>query len=279
MNCKICDSASLQVFEHTAKCRECGVLLFYPYPTQLQLEKGEFNNAWSESWYKDAAWLNHINFTQMLRFAIGKPISANNVNVLDFGGGGGQFALVCKSSVINSTIYIVDFADSALLDAFRPLNRQIKHLDFEQDETRFDYIFLNDVFEHVSDPLGVLKILSGKLNENGKIFIDTPKQFWLYPILKFVSKDLYTKLLRGTVSTNHLQIWTKDSFEFVVHKSGLLIDKYEEISEYTMQPEFYMKNMNITNPAIYLAGKLFYRGAKYIAKNKIICLLSKNDTL
>jgi hypothetical protein len=30
--CKICGSQSLVVFAHTAKCSNCGILLYYPYP-------------------------------------------------------------------------------------------------------------------------------------------------------------------------------------------------------------------------------------------------------
>jgi hypothetical protein len=31
--CKICGSRNLKSFAHTAKCANCGVLLYYPYPT------------------------------------------------------------------------------------------------------------------------------------------------------------------------------------------------------------------------------------------------------
>jgi 2-polyprenyl-3-methyl-5-hydroxy-6-metoxy-1,4-benzoquinol methylase len=144
-----------------------------------------------------------------------------------------------------------------------------------KDDTKFDFIFLNDVFEHVSDPGLVLKKLSIKLKTDGKLFIDTPKQFWIYPFTKLVSKSLYTKVLIGTISTAHLQIWSKKSFELVVRESELKIRKYEESSEYTMPANFYMKNMGITNPILKLAGRAFYGSAAWIAKNKIVCVLGK----
>ena len=136
---------------------------------------------------------------------------------------------------------------------------------------------MNDVFEHVSDPLFVLKQLAGKLRVGGKVFIDTPKQFWIYPFTKLFSRAIYTKVLRGTVSIAHLQIWSKKSFEMVVRESGLVISKYEETSEYTMPADFYMKNMGITNPILRLAGRVFYGNAKWLAKNKILCVLSNQS--
>lgn len=76
---------------------------------------------------------------------------------------------------------------------------QIPFADFGDDGRKFDFIFLNDVFEHVADPLFVLKQLSGKLRSTGKLFVYTPKQFWIYPIAQLVSKPLYLKVLKGTV--------------------------------------------------------------------------------
>ncbi len=278
--CKICGCLSLTIYAHTAKCNECGVLLYYPYPEDDSslISSGE-GKSWPRervlNWYSKSSFLNHANFTSMVKFIMDESCKGRKLDILDYGGGGGQFALVCKSLFPEANIYITDISDEALLEEWSPLNIQIPFRDFGDDDKKFDYIFLNDVFEHVSDPLSVLKQLSGKLKSGGKMFIDTPKQFWIYPITKLFSRSLYNKVLRGTVSTAHLQIWSKKSFELVVNESNLKIYKYEETSEYTMPPDFYMKNMGIKNPIIKLAGKIFYKNAKMLARNKIVCVLSK----
>ena len=281
-NCKICGGSNLSIFAHTAKCNDCEVLLFYPYPkNDAELVSDGEGKKWEREgvlqWYSEAAFYNHTNFTNMLRFTMDKSLTRQTqLNILDYGGGGGQFALVCKSHFPQSKVYITDISDEALLDEWKPLNTQIKFTEFDGDQTKFDIIFMNDVFEHVSDPLAVLKQLSGKLRDNGKIFIDTPKQFFIYPVSKIFSKSLYTKILQGTVTTSHLQIWSKKSFDMVIEESGLKIVKYDEATEYTMPADFYLKNMNISNPLIKLAGRLFYANAKLLAKNKIIAVLSSN---
>jgi len=279
--CKICGSQSLAVFAHTAKCTNCGVLFYYPYPDDDRLLSTGEGKRWPRervlSWYSKSSFYNHINFTNMLRFAMSESDKGTKLNILDYGGGGGQFALVCKSHFPEATLYITDISDESLLEEWSALNTQIPFMDFAKDETKFDFIFMNDVFEHVSDPLFVLKHMSGKLKKGGKVFIDTPKQFWIYPFTKFASKALYTKVLRGTISTAHLQIWSKQSFEMVVRESGLRITKYEETSEYTMPADFYMQNMGITNPILRVAGRIFYGNAKWLAKNKIVCVLSNNS--
>lgn len=279
--CKICGSSSLTVFAHTAKCRSCGVLLYWPYPkSDSSLMRDGEGKAWPREevleWYSAASFFNHSNFTSMVRFTMDESLKSKKLDILDYGGGGGQFALVCRSHFPQANVYITDISDDSLLEHWRVLNTQIPFRDFAHDATSFDFIFLNDVFEHVSDPVVVLQQLAGKLKPSGKIFIDTPRQFWIYPVTKLLSRSLYTKVLRGTVSAAHLQIWSKPSLERVVHESGLALSKFGTLSEYTMPSAFYMRNMGIHNPLVRLAARLFYSNAKYLARNKFICVLSRN---
>ena len=276
--CKICGSSRLTVFAHTAKCGDCGVLLYWPYPkSDAELMQGE-GKAWSpdraRDWYSKSSFYNHTNFTNMLRFTLGEESKNRRLDILDYGGGAGQFALVALSHFPEARVFITDMADEALLDEWRPFNTQIPFRQFADDRQTFDAIFLNDVFEHVSDPVVVLQQLAAKLKPGGRMFIDTPKQFWLFGSSRLFWPALHRKILQGTVSTAHLQIWTRQAFERVVRDGGLRISKYTETSEYTMPPEFYLKNMGIQQPLVRACARLFYRNAKYLAKNKIMCVLS-----
>jgi 2-polyprenyl-3-methyl-5-hydroxy-6-metoxy-1,4-benzoquinol methylase len=280
--CKLCGNSSLAFFAHTAKCGDCGVLLYFPYPnddSQLLLtgEGKEWPQEQVFDWYSRSSFYNHVNFTNMIRFAMSESYKGKTLDILDYGGGGGQFALVCRSHFPEANVFITDISDNALLQEWRVANIQIPFKNFAEDTNKFDFIFMNDVFEHVSDPCFVLRQLANKLKTGGKIFVDTPKQFWIYPLTQLVSKALYAKVLRGTVSTAHLQIWSRKSFELVVRNSGLKIDKYEESSEYTMPADYYMTNMGISNPILRLAGRIFYGNAKRLAKNKIVSVLSSQS--
>jgi 2-polyprenyl-3-methyl-5-hydroxy-6-metoxy-1,4-benzoquinol methylase len=279
-NCKICNSTSLFVFAHTAKCNNCGTLLYYPYPDddKTLMDSGT-GKVWPRNvvldWYSKSSFRNHDNFTHMLRFMLDESCSGKKINILDYGGGGGQFALVCKSHFPEANIFITDISDEALLEEWRPMNNQIEFTKFDDSDVLFDYVFLNDVFEHVSNPNMVLKQLSNKLKSGGKIFIDTPKQFWIYPLSKLFSKSLYKKILSGTVSAAHLQIWSKKSFHLIALKSDLNVIKYYETSEYTMPADFYMKNMGIENSLLIFIGRIFYKYARLLANNKIMAILQK----
>lgn len=237
-------------------------------------EKEKLQTLWM-NWHINSGYRNHHNFQNMVQFALNENQRKQKLTVLDYGGGGGQFSLLLKSLYPLADSFIVDMQDNILLDVYRPLNQQIKFADFELDEHKFDVIFMNDVFEHVSDPISLLHVLRGKLKEDGCIFIDTPCQFWLYPFTKIISKNIHTKLLRGTVDYDHQQIWSKKSFETALNKSGFKVKKYKELSEYTQGASFYLDNMGISNPFIRTLGYIFISLAPAIAKNKIMCLATK----
>ena len=274
--CKICGGTDLALFAHTAKCANCGVLLYWPYPAEVVDELAD-RKQWARNWYGAAAPRNHENFTDMLRYAVGDELP-NSPDILDYGGGGGQFALVCKSHMPSCSVYITDLRDAFLLDEWAPMNTQIPFADFPADSRTFDFIFMNDVFEHVADPVGVLETLARKLKPNGRIFIDTPRQFWLYPVTKAISTPVHTKLLRGTVSVHHLQIWSRKAFDLVVAKAGLRVAKYDQVSEYTLPPEMYLSGMEIRNPLLRMVGHLFYSNAKWLAANKMLAVLTLNES-
>ena len=284
--CKICGANALKVFAHTASCKQCGVLLCYPYPqsdadiiasggNRDGIDSDEENKKIKLDWHLKSGARNHHNFTNMVLFATEGQSCYEELRVLDYGGGGGQFAVVLRSMFPLTKTYIVDICDAKLLDHFKSMNRQIKFKDLPNDSTKFHYIFMNDVFEHVSGPAEVLRSLKGKLiGPNAKVFIDTPCQFWIYPLTKLFSHRIHEKLLRGTVDYDHQQIWNKKSFDHVIKEAGFRVVKYVETSEFTQPAEFYMDNMKIKNFALRAIGKIFYRLAPYIAKNKIMAVLT-----
>lgn len=280
--CKICGGKNITCFAHTAKCLDCNVLLNFPYVEpreidylQSKISSSEYSQAQkiSLSWHIQSGAKNHHNFTTMACFCEEYISRDNEIETLDYGGGGGQFALVFKSLYPKSNCTIVDMVDIRFLEIYAPMSHQIKFVDFENNTKKFDFIFMNDVFEHLTFPLETLELLREKLKPNGKIFIDTPCTFWLYPITKFFSKHIHTKLLKGTVDADHQQIWSTKSFYTICQKAGFSVMSYKRLSEYTQPPEFYLDHMGITNPLLRLLGRIFVRLSPLISRNKIMAVI------
>ena len=121
--------------------------LFYPYldddALEIDTEKVSIEEEELVLLVQRASKLNHKNFSSMFFFTIPEPeeFFDRKIRVLDYGGGGGQFAFVVRSMLPLAEVYIVDINDHALIEQYSPLNRQIKWKDFEGDETLFDFIF------------------------------------------------------------------------------------------------------------------------------------------
>ncbi len=291
-NCKICGEATLNVVFHVAICKSCGVHLFYPYPVDDEelLSKNKYskdNIAVSgnqietkirqREYILNSGELNVSNFTRMINYTIPNTKKNEKINILDYGGGSGQFAHICKKIFPNSDVYITDLYNEKLLDEFKKYNIQIKFKEFEKNNIKFDFIFLNDVFEHLSNPVKVLKLLKQKLkSKNSKIFIDTPKIFWIYNFFSYINLNIYRKILNGTIDQDHQQIWTKQSFNLAIKKSELKVEKYKELTEFTQNAAFYLDSMKIKSKLIRFLGSIFYFLAPIIARNKIISVLKNN---
>jgi hypothetical protein len=91
--------------------------------------------------------------------------------------------------------------------------------------------------------------------------------------MKHILPAMQTKVLRGTVDTDHQQIWTRKSFTVAVEKAGLSVERLKLLSEYTQSATFYLNNMGIRNPLVRLAGHVFIASAPVVARNKIMAVI------
>jgi 2-polyprenyl-3-methyl-5-hydroxy-6-metoxy-1,4-benzoquinol methylase len=110
------------------------------------------------------------------------PRINKNTRILDVGCGKGDFALALSTHNVDAVIGI-DFSEESISAANTSLNSsnlpcQFFHCDASdlKHEFQFDFITLNDVFEHLSDDeLSNLFInLKNLLSKNGEIIIHTP---------------------------------------------------------------------------------------------------------
>ena len=68
----------------------------------------------------------------------------------------------------------------------------------------------------------------------------------------------------------------KKSFYVIISDSGLIVEKYKEITEFTQPASFYLNSMKIENFYLRLLGRIFYFFASVIVRNKIISILKEN---
>ena len=106
------------VFAHTAQCGNCKALLYHPYPNQdypALIDKDAIHAA-SLNWILRSSFSRHDAFRRMLKFSIDEALVGEELKILDYGGGPGQFALVCHSLFPLAKVYYTDAIEGSLLD-------------------------------------------------------------------------------------------------------------------------------------------------------------------
>ena len=111
-----------------------------------------------------------------------------NSKLLDLGCGQGHFTDVIKKTYTNYEVFGLDYSISAIDFA----NSNFKNIDFvvanayspPYPNEYFDVVVLNNIWEHVPDPLNLLKSISRVLKPNGNLIISTPSRYRLTNLIK-----------------------------------------------------------------------------------------------
>lgn len=103
-----------------------------------------------------------------------------NKSVLDVGCGTGELAY--QISKKGSNVLGIDFSTEAIKIAnsnFSQKNLKFKNMNVKEIKDKFDIIISTGTFEHMKDPLSILKLFKRHLNKNGQIIILCPN--WTNP--------------------------------------------------------------------------------------------------
>ena len=103
----------------------------------------------------------------------------------------------------------------------------------ELNNDKFDLITLNHVFEHLNDPINILKDLQRHLKDDGLIIIEVPHARDI--LLETFNLESFKKF---TLWSEHLILHTRKSLETFVLKSGLHTKKIEGYQRYPLSNHF-----------------------------------------
>jgi 2-polyprenyl-3-methyl-5-hydroxy-6-metoxy-1,4-benzoquinol methylase len=151
------------------KC-QCGIL--YPNP---RLSIGEINKLYNENElsgiqdYLEVEKDNIKDFRRRIKYLMG---FSNPKTMLDIGCNIGNALEVAEDLGIEAEG--VDVNKSAIdIAKKKGLNAKVK--DFNKIDKQYDLIFMNDLIEHLEDPLHSLNKINELCKKKGYIYITTPK--------------------------------------------------------------------------------------------------------
>ncbi len=139
------------------------------------------------------------------------PILSNAENVLELGCGTGRLVneMVRRYPNLQKIVAIDIFKAPQINDP--KITFQLQNLDQANIQGTYDLIIINQVLEHMKNPLGLIESITKNLSPKGKIFIAVPNRYGFRNSARLFHTD----------EGKHYFLWDKEGLEFSLDKLGM----------------------------------------------------------
>ena len=209
---RIVDWGDYKIF----KCLSCNVIFATPLPddeTLKQYYQGFLFNLPYDNEIKQQIRSRKKELTRLFRFTS----ADQNKRFLDYGGGTGAAYQAARELNLNAYYQDWDQAAAAFVQTHYQLNEQHYIRDLNTTKLRFDFIFSDNVIEHVTNPVKYLQEIGNALDDQGIAIIKTPHGgntvSYFYPLITlrgYFLKVFKSGSLMTAIKTYYVRIWHCD---------------------------------------------------------------------
>lgn len=200
------------------------------------------------NWHvEDSPWkANHIK----------KMMNLNNLNpysIAEIGCGAGEILNQLHGSSSNTTFFTgFDISSDAIAKANSRAKERLtfKHEDLTKTNNTFDLLLMIDVFEHVDDYIGFLKLCKDKSKHT----------IFHIPLDISINGILRNKLIHGRNTVGHLHYFTKETALATLRDAG-----YEIVDSYYTAGSIELPRKTLKSKIAVLPRKLIYKLNKDLA--------------
>lgn len=217
---RVRDRTELQILE----CKDCS-LVFLSEDSHVVSGFYEESSMHRDTGIGVEEWLNNSAIDDTKRFNKYKPILANR-KVLDFGCGAGGFLRQCNDITACSKGIELDRAVHDYWGDRLSIYPNVKELP---KDIKFDVITSFHVFEHLKDPVSVLRELGPFLTDSGLIIIEVPSAN--DALLSLYDCDPFKNF---TYWSQHLYLFNSHSLTRMIEASGFRTIRIEHIQRYPL---------------------------------------------
>jgi 2-polyprenyl-3-methyl-5-hydroxy-6-metoxy-1,4-benzoquinol methylase len=197
----------------------------------------------------------------------------NSIKILDVGCGTGIITNLIAEEIKNVEIDAFDIAEQAINQAKINGNSKVKYfvadaIQFNSSGKKYDLIILNNIYEHIENPIGALKNLKKYLKEEGVLLISTPN--------RHNTKNLIRNLIgrKSAISSTHITEYSVNQLKEHMNYVNMNILKIYNPS----YKEFILKPLSLLT---YFAKPVFtifsiLTGSK-LRLNRLVFLVVKNN--
>ena len=245
MKCYLCFSSSFEQIKKgvrdnnellVIKCNKCGLVTLNSFDHIY--EKFYENSGMHTSKVDISNWLKETEKDDNRRYLFLLD-NIKNKNILDFGTGNGGFLF--KAREISNNAFGIE-PEMQFKNFFKKNKLKIFNSLKDLKDERFNLITAFHVFEHLKDPLEILKNLMPYLAEEGEIIIEVPNSD--DALLSFYNSHAFSDF---TYWSQHLFLFNENSLTDLIEKSEFKINYIQQIQRYPLSNHLYWLSKGLPN--------------------------------
>jgi 2-polyprenyl-3-methyl-5-hydroxy-6-metoxy-1,4-benzoquinol methylase len=149
----------------------------------------------------------------------------SDISIIEFGSGNGDWAYEAKK--LNFDITVTEHSKNRI-EVLKKKGLKIC-ININECNDKFDIIYSNQVFEHISNPAETLKLLKPLLKKDGYIYLKFPSAF----MFKNKLKMNYQPKKDCAIPLEHINILNRKTFLFLIKDLNLEISYFNRHSIFT----------------------------------------------
>lgn len=245
MKCYLCNSSSFNLIKKGVRdnndlkvlsCNNCGLVSLDSFN---HIDENFYENSNMHSTKVDISnWLKETEKDDNRRYLYLLE-KIKNKKILDFGAGNGGFLF--KAKEVANDVFGIE--PEIQFKSFFKKNKLkiLKSLEDLNDE-KFDLITAFHVFEHLKDPLDILKSLKPHLAEKGQIIIEVPNSDDV--LLSFYNSKPFSDF---TYWSQHLFLFNEKTLTDLIEKSEFKINYIKQIQRYPLSNHLHWLSKGLPN--------------------------------
>ena len=245
MKCYLCNSSSFNLIKKGVRdnndlsvlsCNNCGLISLDSFN---HIDENFYENSNMHSTKVDISnWLKETEKDDNRRYLYLLE-KIKNKKILDFGAGNGGFLF--KAKEVANDVFGIE--PEIQFKSFFKKNKLkiLKSLEDLNDE-KFDLITAFHVFEHLKDPLDILKNLKPHLAEKGQIIIEVPNSDDV--LLSFYNTKPFSDF---TYWSQHLFLFNEKTLTDLIEKSEFKINYIKQIQRYPLSNHLHWLSKGLPN--------------------------------
>ena len=221
VTCNICGESGIPMIKwrnpYTIySCRSCEALFVSPMPTPEQLTEYYQGFLYRKPDISKIKILSRRKAAELKRFS---EKMAAGTRFLDFGGGTGIATIAAENMGFEAHYHEIDRQAHEFVEENTSLDKERMYADdSEIPEGYFDFIWCDNVVEHVIDPLEFIQKLVARLSPGGKLVLKTPNcrnhELLFFPMISVFGYGAlaakYTKSVSSVAKSYFRKIWCCD---------------------------------------------------------------------